>query len=102
MSKHGLILVEGLTGCGKSSLAHFISRQLDANQIPHSWVHEAEDPHPLWPPEELGIEEFIAQMPGRWETFLAGCRGAGKIAVVEACYFNNLIEELFKENLPRD
>jgi len=97
-----LILIEGLTGCGKSSLAHYLSRQLEANGVPHTWVHEAETPHPLWPPEELPIGDFIRQMPGRWETFLENNRQAGKIAVVEACFFNNLVEELFIEDIPRD
>ena len=28
-----LVLIEGLTGAGKSTLAHFVKRQLDFNRI---------------------------------------------------------------------
>ena len=42
-----LIIVEGLTGSGKSIMAHFIARQLQYNRIPASWVHEGEETHPI-------------------------------------------------------
>lgn len=99
--KNDLIIVEGLTGAGKSSMAHFIARQLDANQTGHTWVHEGEMPHPLFPDEARGIEVFIQEMPRRWKAFIEENKKAGKIAVVEACFFNNLFEELFKENIDR-
>jgi hypothetical protein len=101
MKFFGLVLIEGLTGCGKSSLAHFVSRQLEANAIPHTWLHEAEMPHPLRPPEGTPIDEFIRLMPDLYTAFLEKHQHEGKIAVVEACFFNNLIEELFIENIPR-
>ena len=46
-----LILVEGLTGSGKSIMAHMIARQLRHNGISATWIHEGELPHPL------GIED---------------------------------------------
>ena len=40
-----LIIVEGLTGSGKSIMAHFNARQLQYNGIPVNWVHEEAEPH---------------------------------------------------------
>jgi hypothetical protein len=41
-------------------------------------------------------------MPGLYTAFLEKHQQEGKIAVVEACFFNNLIEELFIENIPHE
>ena len=57
-----LIIVEGLTGSGKSIMAHFIARQLEYNGIPASWVHEGEEPHPILMDVESSIESFMAEM----------------------------------------
>jgi len=52
-----LIIVEGLTGSGKSIMAHFIARQLQYNGIAASWVHEGEEPHPILMDVESSIED---------------------------------------------
>jgi hypothetical protein len=99
--KYKLIIIEGLTGSGKSTLAHFIKRQLDRNGIKNTWVHEAEMPHPIFPEDELKTEEFLQTMPGRWRDFLEKNRKNGSVAVVEAGFFNNLIETPFVDNVDR-
>ncbi len=99
--KHQLIIIEGLTGSGKSTLAHFIKRQLDFNRIANVWVHEGEAPHPIFLEQDIPIQDFLKVMPCRWQGFLDDCRAARKVAVVEACFFNNLIETPFLENIDR-
>jgi len=42
-----LILVDGITGSGKSTTAHYIARQLEKNGIKVKWFHEKEKNHPL-------------------------------------------------------
>lgn len=96
-----LIIVEGLTGSGKSIMAHFIARQLGYNHIPVFWVHEGEDPHPIMVDVETSIEDYMAVMLGRWSAYVERIGSSNEVCVVEACFFNNLIETLLIQNLPR-
>ncbi len=89
-----LILVEGLTGSGKSIMAHFIARQLGYNGIAASWVHEGESPHPVLIDVETSIEDYMPEMLERWKTYANRIATSGEVKVVEACLFNNLIEFL--------
>jgi hypothetical protein len=102
--KNNLIIIEGLTGLGKSTMAHFVNRQLDRNQVSNFWIHEGELLHPLIKEEDEDLEpkEFSALMLARWQKFLEKCRDERKIAVVEACLFNNVIETLFANNVERE
>ena len=47
MIKTKLILVDGISGSGKSTTAHFIHRQIEKNGIKVKWFYEQEDNHPL-------------------------------------------------------
>jgi thymidylate kinase len=55
-----LILVDGLPGSGKSTIAHFLARQMELNDIKVKWIYETIDDHPL----EYHVKEF------KLETFL--------------------------------
>jgi thymidylate kinase len=96
-----LIIVEGLTGSGKSIMAHFIARQLQYNGIPASWVHEGEEPHPVLMDVESSIEDHMAEMRERWAAYVDQVGLSDKVMVVEACFFNNLIESLLAHNVDR-
>jgi hypothetical protein len=95
-----LILVEGLTGSGKSILAHFLARQLRSQGISATWIHEAEIPHPILLDDDQDINEFMPRVLARWQQFLQRLDASNQISVVEACFFNNLIEELMIADLP--
>jgi hypothetical protein len=95
-----LILVEGLTGSGKSILAHFLARQLRSQEISANWIHEAEIPHPILLDEYHGINNFMPRILARWQQFLQRLSASRQTIVVEACFFNNLIEKLMIEDLP--
>lgn len=43
-----LILVDGIPGSGKSTISHFIARQLNKNGIKAKWYLEGENDHPLY------------------------------------------------------
>ncbi len=98
-----LIIVEGLTGSGKSIMAHFIARQLRLNGVSAEWMHEAEIPHPIFLESdeqlEADIERFMEVMLERWTAFVNRTRACGQIIVIEACFFNNFIETLFMQNV---
>jgi len=96
-----LIIVEGLTGSGKSIMAHFIARQLQYNGIPASWVHEGEEPHPILIDVESNIEDYMAEMRERWAAYVDQVGLSDRVMVVEACFFNNLIDSLLAHNVDR-
>jgi hypothetical protein len=96
-----LIIVEGLTGSGKSIMAHFIARQLQYNGIPASWVHEAEEPHPLSIDIKTSIEDYMQEMLERWAVYVECVDSSDEVTVIEASFFNNLIEDLLIHNVER-
>jgi len=96
-----LIIVEGLTGSGKSIMAHFVARQLQYNGIPASWVHEGDEPHPILIDVESGIESYMAEALARWAAYVDRAGSSDKVRVVEGCYFNNGIESLLAHNVDR-
>ena len=93
--KNQLIIVEGLTGLGKSTLAHFLARQFEYNGIDACWIHEGEDPHPVDVDVGDDIETFMDQSLQKWGGFVDQIRESGRITIIEASFFNNLIETLF-------
>jgi len=101
-SSNKLIIVEGLTGSGKSIMAHFIGRQLQAHGIPAAWVHEGELDHPVPVAEpEPDTASFQETMLERWRTFTSQAQASDTVTVIEASFFNNLFETLFTENVPQ-
>jgi len=97
--KNKLILVEGLTGTGKSILAHFIARQLKYAEIDCDWLHEGELDHPLAVEEDAGMDRYMTQTLARWRAFAGQIEFTGQLMVVEASFLNNLVETLMIENV---
>ena len=96
-----LIIVEGLTGSGKSIMAHFIARQLQYNGIAASWVHEGDELHPLLMDVESSIEDHMSEMLERWAAYADRIESSDEVKILEACFFNNLIESLLAHNVER-
>jgi deoxyadenosine/deoxycytidine kinase len=100
---NSLIIVEGLTGSGKSTMAHFIARQLWYQGVDADWVHEGECPHPvLADVDDDDIENYMQGMLPRWKSYVAEIQASGRVSIVEACFLNNLIETLFIHNVDRN
>jgi hypothetical protein len=93
--KNKLIIVEGLTGLGKSTMAHLIARQLQYNGFNARWIHEGEDPHPVSIDVEPDITTFMDNSLKIWGSFVSQIQASDQVTVIEASYFNNLIESLF-------
>jgi len=96
---HKLIIVEGLTGSGKSIMAHFIARQLRYHGVDANWMHEGALPHPLTIDVESTIEAFMADALDLWQGFVDQIAPSDTVMVVEACLFNLLIESLFTHDV---
>lgn len=96
-----LIIVEGLTGLGKSTLAHFIARQLHHHDIEAAWIHEGELRHPLSVELDSGdIDRFMQTARAKWLRFVNRIASSEETIVLEAGFFNNLLETLFLQNVP--
>lgn len=96
-----LIIVEGLTGSGKSIMAHMIARQLTYNGIPAGWVHEGELRHPIFVDDESSVERFMVDIHERWGAYARQVASLDQVAVVEACFLNNTMETLMDSNVRR-
>ena len=90
-----LIIVEGLTGSGKSTMAHFVARQLAYNGIAATWLHEGEPSHPILIDLDTSIETYMTQIRDNWAAFVDQVRSSPQVWVVEGCFFNNLLETLW-------
>jgi len=99
--KNQLIIVEGLTGLGKSTVAHFIERQLQYNGIEAIRIHEGEDPHPVSIDVDPDISSFMTESLKKWEKLVTQIQDSDAVTVIEASFFNNLIETLYAHYLDR-
>jgi hypothetical protein len=98
--RNKLIIVEGLTGLGKSTLAHYIARQLQYQKFDSAWLHEGELGHPLSiEVDPDSIDLFMQTALTRWRALVEHIESSGEILILEACFFNNLLETLFSHNV---
>lgn len=50
---HGLVIIEGIMGSGKSTTMRFVAKALEDASRPALAVHERSDPHPVRATDEL-------------------------------------------------
>ncbi len=101
--KNKLVIVEGLTGSGKSTMAHFVARQHHKNDIPARWIHEGELSHPVFVDDvEDDLEQFKTEMLQKWQTFVRSIGTSNEVVIIEASFFNNLMDTLFMHNVETD
>jgi hypothetical protein len=95
-----LILADGLSGAGKSTMCQWLELQLRWNTINARWLFEADLPHPLhwwdyWsgatyrPPdlEHRTPAQFIEASIAKWSAFAAAISGTDQVWVVESALF---------------
>ena len=92
-----LIIVDGLSGSGKSTFCQWLELLLRANKLKARWIFEADVPHPLhwwnyWDGhtyrapdfDEATPAAFIATSIAKWKDFVALVRASDTIYVVES------------------
>ncbi|MTI95771.1 MAG: hypothetical protein FH749_09865 [Firmicutes bacterium] len=109
MRKSKLILIDGITGSGKSTTGRFLAEQLKANNIAHRLYEEEEPGHPLnytaADIEELGpeeVENFIIAMPPLWQRFVHSALDSDEVFIIESYIFQDTIRILFQNNVARE
>ncbi len=104
-----LILIEGISGSGKSSTAHYLSRQLNQNQIKNRWFHEEEKGHPLsydrQKPLDPGIDRtryFIENYPQQWADFAKKIEEYEGVCIVESFFTQFSLIPLIMKSYSKD
>jgi hypothetical protein len=96
----GLIVVDGLSGSGKSTFCQWLELQLRSQSIKARWIFEADVPHPLhwwnyWdgntyrPPDfdQATPTAFVAASVAKWKDFAAAVRVSDTVHIVESSLF---------------
>jgi hypothetical protein len=92
-----LVLIDGLTGSGKSTTAQRLCLHLIRQGHPARWFYEHDTTHPIWPPDEqpglvaTGLaQDFLAEtLPARWRALAADCAAAPGVTILESTLFES-------------
>lgn len=104
-AKHGLVIVEGIMGSGKSTTMRFVAKALgDAGQ-PALAVHERSDPHPVRATDELQhwfepwrestAEQLARRALSKWRSFAEKVRLDTSVPVLDGQLFHGDLTHLF-------
>ena len=93
-----LILVEGIPGTGKSTLAQFIHRRLQDNYRPSYWCHEESEASPVRlyysPKRYTSVSDYIADAESHWRDYARELQQQHQIAVLDAALLQNHLRSL--------
>jgi len=93
-----LIFIDGLTGSGKSTFAHYLARQLEKNGIETRWLYEVEVDHPLiefTKADQESDSDFTQRVlrdyPQKWIDFVEKIKDDKCVYILESYPFQNVI-----------
>jgi len=108
-----LILIEGMSGSGKSTMAHYLSRQFDQHDIKHTWWYEEDKWHPLYPfYDAVSMQQLLDTLATDkrsiaidaalelWQQFADSLQSSDDIVILDGCLFGYLTWTLFPLNVP--
>ncbi len=109
-----LILVDGISGSGKSTTAHYIFRQIEKNGIKVKWIYEQEKDHPLQisgkryekkkdEHEHVYSRRFMNGYYANWKKFIKKVENDDSVYIIESFLFQDvLFFPHFMNDLDRD
>ncbi|MDM0030275.1 hypothetical protein [Variovorax saccharolyticus] len=102
---HGLVIIEGIMGSGKSTTMRFVAKALEDAGRPALAVHERADPHPVRATDELQhwfepwrestAEQLAARAISRWRSFAQTVRLGAAVPVLDGQLFHGDLTNLF-------
>ncbi|WP_199617581.1 AAA family ATPase [Paenibacillus alkalitolerans] len=114
MQESKLIMIEGIPGSGKSTMAQSVSRTLKRQGIVYKWWYEEEKGHPVYIYDDYNtmgavIEELnggnyrlvIEKALDQWREFSRSVQASNEIVIVDSCLYGYLTWTLFPYNVPR-
>ena len=100
---HGsrVILIEGLPGSGKTSLAEWLCAELQARGVSASWIPELDRGHPVIDRETMRTAKahgYAERCVARWEAFSRRVQGlqSPSVFILEACLFQSTVRFLIE------
>lgn len=101
-----LILIDGITGSGKSTTAQFLANQLKKNGVKVKWYHEEETKHPLEYEEDVEVFasqaemlKFLETIPKLWRQFAKQVSQSDHVHIIESFLLQDTVRLLFQNNL---
>jgi hypothetical protein len=100
-----LLLIDGLPGAGKSTVAHLLCRHLRDHGHAARWYWELESPHPVFdfadPIDGDTLREgFVEQALDRWRAFATALASDDRIAIVESSLLQTAVQPMFALDWP--
>ena len=96
-----LVLIDGLTGSGKSTTAQRLWLHLTRHGHPARWFYEHDATHAIWPPDEQSglvaagdglAPAFLAEaLPARWRALAADCAATETVTILESTLFQSTV-----------
>ena len=103
--RHGLVIIEGIMGSGKSTTMRFVAKALEDAGRPAFAVHERTDPHPVRATDELQhwfepwlectAEQLAGRAVSRWRSFADEPRLRAAVPVLDGQLFHGDLTNLF-------
>jgi len=106
-----LIFVDGISGSGKSTTAHYIARQLEKNGIKVKWLYEQEKNHPFRFISDIDEKELVKQEnQEKWflefrdkycaqiEKFVESINDDEYVYIVEAWFLSNTLSNFIQRD----
>ena len=107
-----LILVEGIPGTGKSTIAQFIAIQLEKNGKKVKWYHECQDNHFFWNKIDSCFEnneyffrtdekreQFMKLNLDLWKNLVEEAKNNDQVYILDGYFFAQMANTLFRSNL---
>lgn len=102
-----VLLVDGITGSGKTTTARYLCKVLNERGIKSKWYEEEAEDNPLvykeYDIEVLNskeeIEKFITNYPIQLKKFIKGAKKDNYIHIIESYYLQDSIRILFQNNV---
>lgn len=102
---HGLVIIEGIMGSGKSTTMRFVAKALEDAGRTALAVHERTDPHPVRATDELQHwfepwrestgEQLARRALSRWRSFVEEVRLGAAVPVLDGQLFHGDLTNLF-------
>jgi thymidylate kinase len=98
MRRSKLILLDGISGSGKSTTGQRLYRILHLAGQPVEFFHEFHRPHPLLEATAETIDGWIEESLRRWSAFCDRLAGEDRVAIVDGAIFQCGVGELLERD----